>query len=154
MDRDEHRAEAVRTYNACWDLLDAPSRSTEDTWLLLTRAFASRHHWIEAGGGVQESVVADWMASRAAAAAGYGALAVDLARRSVEAADGSDQPAWLRASAHEGLARAYAAAGDADARAVELAAADQVLATEPDEESRALIAEQLADVPEAATPGR
>ncbi len=154
MDRDEHRAEAVRTYNACWDLLDAPSLSAEDARLLLTLAFASRHHWLEAGGGVQEAVMADWMVSRAAAVAGYGALAVDLAQRSVAAADGSDQPAWLRASAREGLARAYAAVGDADARAVELAAAEQVLATEPDEESRTLIAEQLADVPEAATPGR
>lgn len=154
MEREEHRAEAVRTYNACWDLLDAPGRTDDEDRRLLMLALASRHHWIEAGGGTQESVIADWMASRAAAAAGYGTLAVDLARGAVAAADGGGQPAWLRASAREGLARAYAAAGDAAARAVELAAAERVLAEEPDEESRELIAAQIADVPEVATPGR
>lgn len=153
MDRDEHRAEAVRTYNACWDLLDQPVRTADDDLALLTEAFASRYHWRLAG-GTQETVIADWMASRAAAASGYGALAVELARRSVAAVEDGEHPAWLRASTREGLARAHAANGDADARSQALAEARAILAAEPDDESRALIEEQIAEVPEAVTPGR
>lgn len=70
------------------------------------------------------------------------------------ACERGNQPAWLRPSVREGLARAYAAAGDAAARGAALAEADAILAGEPDEESRDLIAAQLADVPEAVTPGR
>jgi hypothetical protein len=142
------RATAVRTYNDCWRLLDLEERTPDQEAELLTAAFTSRFHWIEVGGD-EQLTTADWMVSRAAAAVGDGALAVRFARRAIARAILSDLPAWLRASVHEGAARAYAVAGDADLRDSEISLAREWLGQEEDPENRAVIEEQLASVPRA-----
>ncbi|MDP1879239.1 MAG: hypothetical protein Q8M17_16955 [Actinomycetota bacterium] len=145
-----NRAMAISTYNRCWYLLEAPRDADRDADLL-SAAFASRYHWC-AVGGAQELIVADWMASRAAAACGYAALAVEFADRAAAGVATGDHPAWLRASVQEGRARAFAAAGNAEARTAAIALAESELAEEPDPEDRELIAEQLATVPECQQP--
>jgi hypothetical protein len=143
----DDRANAVAAYNRSWELLDLEDRTPEQDAALLSAAFASRHHWIAAGGDEQR-VVADWMVSRAAAAVGNGGLAVTFAKRALDGAAAGSYPAWLRASVQEGAARAYAAAGDADMRAVHLALASAELDQETDPDDRQVIEEQLATVPE------
>lgn len=142
----EHRELAAQTYNATWELLEA-SRTSEQDLELLALAFASRYHWGFAG-GPQEKAVADWMASRCCAAVGEGSLAVRFAEAALAGAP-TDAAAWLTASLHEGRARAAAAAGDTAGRSTHVALAVEALDRETDEENRALIASQLASVPEA-----
>jgi hypothetical protein len=58
-----------------------------------------------------------------------------------------DAPDWLVASTAEGLARAYAALGSEQDRDVWLNNAESLVEVIADEESRELIASQLASVP-------
>ena len=143
----DHRAIAVATYNRCWDLLDQGSRTPADDVELLTAAFASRYHWQIVGGDTQ-TIIADWMVSRAAGETGDGNLSVRFAHLAQDVAEHSDQEPWLKASILEGLARAYAAAGDKANRDDYLQQAQTMLEQEPDPENRAVIADQIATVPD------
>lgn len=141
-----HRALAVAAFNASWALLERERTADEDLELLEV-AFTSRHHW-RAEGADQQVAIADWMVSRCFSELGEGALALRFATTALAVAP-ADAPAWLRASLLEGLARAHAANGDQAARDDAAARAASVLDEESDPEDRALIADQLATVPEA-----
>lgn len=139
----DHRSIAVSTYNACWDLFESV-RSTEDDRNLLSLAFTSRYHWLQAG-SVMQWVVADWMVSRCAAAIGEGTLSMTFAKSAL-AGIPQDAPAWMRASMHEGMARACVAIGDDVGRAQHIAKARKILASEPSQEDREMIESQIATV--------
>ncbi len=143
MDAEHHRTEAIRAYNRAWELLGTEHRSADQDVDLLTAAFTSRHNWQEVG-GAQQWIVADWMVSRAAAAVGQGELALLFAERAYGAAlqDGTD---WLEASAAEGVARAFAAAGDLDQRDAWCAVAVGLVTAIGNKENRAVVAGQLAE---------
>lgn len=141
-----HRQLAVSAFNASWTLLER-DRSEDDDLELLEGAFASRHHWRTVGGAQQVSI-ADWMVSRCFAELGDGPMALRFALAAI-AASPDDAPAWMVASMLEGLARAHAANGDAEARDDAMARATRALEDESDDEDRELIASQLASVPTA-----
>jgi hypothetical protein len=143
MDAGGHRAQAVEAYHQAWALLEADHRTADEDADLLTAAFTSRHHW-QAAGGAQQWIVADWMVSRAAAAVGLGELALLFAERAYGAAldDGTD---WLVASAAEGVARAFAAAGDLGQRDAWCAVAVGLVTAIGNKENRAVVAGQLAE---------
>ena len=143
MDAEGHRTEAVEAYNRAWALLGTDHRTADQDADLLTAAFTSRHHWQEVG-GAQQWIVADWMVSRAAAAVGLGELALLFAERAYGAAveDGTD---WLEASAAEGVARAFAAAGDLGQRDAWCAVAVGLVTAIGNKENRAVVAGQLAE---------
>ena len=145
MDQAGHRAAGAAAFNRCWELLDLPERSADERADLLTEAFVSRFHWAEVG-ALEQLVVAEWMVARAASATGEGALAVRFAARAQSALEPS-LPDWLHASVAEGMARAYAAAGDTARREEWRARSEELVAAIADEEDRELIADQLASVP-------
>ena len=142
---DDHRRVAAITYNDCWDLLEV-ERTPEQDRDLIGLALTSRYHWQQAGGGAEELSIADWMVGRAFAAIGAGGPALDFARAAVER-QAADTPPWLQASLQEGLARAFSASGDKAERDAAVVRARQILAAEPDAESRELIQGQLDTVP-------
>lgn len=147
MDDATHRALAVATFNQSQELLHMQRAAHEDR-ALLTAAFTSRHHWL-AIGGPEEFAIADWLVSRAAAATGHAALALQFAESALTAGDDDDTtefPAWLRASLHEGLARAHAAAGNHAERDVHIAHARALLVLESDAADAALIEAQIAEL--------
>jgi hypothetical protein len=141
----DHRTLAATTYNRCWAIIDENDTSESAKVEILTCAFASKWHWQHAG-GPQQWVISDWMVSRAAGHAGELALCLQYAQRAVDAATG-DLPDWLQASAAEGLARAYALAGDAARRDEWLLRAADLVAKIEDPDDQSIIAEQLASVP-------
>ena len=107
-----HRKLAVAYYNAAWDLIDRSERTPGQDRDMIGVALTSRQHWIEAGGTDENLTVADWQVAHAASLAGFGQVALSFAQAAVDRADSSDVPTWLKASTHEGLARANAALGD------------------------------------------
>lgn len=139
----DHRTIAVSTFNGCWELLES-TRSAEDDRNLLSLAFASRYHWLQAGTAMQWAT-SDWMVSRCAAAIGEGNLSLTFAKSALETTP-EDAPAWMRASMHEGMARACAAIGDDEGRVQHIARARQILASEPSQQDRELIESQIATV--------
>ncbi|MFM8895787.1 MAG: hypothetical protein ACKOE2_10540, partial [Actinomycetales bacterium] len=99
-------------------------------------------------GGAQELAIADWMVSRASAATGNPRLAVLFAESALAQLQ-DDFPHWLRASLHEGMARALKSADLSHDEA--MAAARDELALEVDEEDAALIAGQLDELEESGS---
>ena len=146
MDDATHRKLGVKTYNRCWELLEQPDRSSDDDRTLLTLAFTSRYHWSFVA-GEKETIIGNWMVSRAAAAVGEGHLSLSYARLAYEAARAPGVEDWLVASSAEGVARAHAASGDLASRDEWSERAATLVAAIGDRESRELIASQLASVP-------
>jgi hypothetical protein len=108
----DHRALAAGYFNRAWDLIDLEARNPEQEQEMLTLAFAARQHWIEAGGTAENLITSDWQVAHVASLAGLSDLALRFARAAASRAETADVPLWLKASTHEGLARAHAAAGD------------------------------------------
>jgi hypothetical protein len=113
---------------------------------LLRTAFTSRYHWSYVAEAPQ-AIMGDWMISRAAAASGEGHLALSYARLAYDAAVANGVEDWLLASCAEGVARAYASLGEGDQRDEWFATSEDLVALIVDDESRELIASQLATVP-------
>lgn len=147
METDDHRRAAAAAYNRCWELLERDQRNDDEDDELLTSAFASKYHWARAGGR-EELVTSDWMVSRAAGAVGEPALAVRFALCANDAAQEPRTSDWLVASTAEGLARAYAAAGDVERSMVWRTVAERLVERIADEDDRAIIASQVATLPE------
>jgi hypothetical protein len=85
------------------------------------------------------------MVSRAAGAVGMGQLALLFAERAYGAARQEGTPDWLEASSAEGVARAFAAAGDLGQRDAWCAVAVGLVTAIGNKEDRAVVAGQLAD---------
>jgi hypothetical protein len=146
-DQTDHRKLAVGYFNAAWDLIDLPTRTAEQDRDMLSVAAASRQHWVEAGGTVDNLAVADWQVAHAASLAGFADVALPFAQAAVDRAESADVPTWLKASMHEGLARAHAAAGDRMGYEREAALSQSLLETVTETEDRELIESQLASIP-------
>jgi hypothetical protein len=146
MEKSEERSLAAKLYNQCWEILESFDGTSDQMATLLTNAFTSRFHWLSVG-EAQQHICADWMVARAASAADFGDLAILFALRAYEAANGAAVDDWLRASVAEGLARAYAAAGDETLREQWLETAQTLVDAISDDEDRDIIAGQLSTVP-------
>lgn len=137
---------ASQLFNRCWELLEQDERSEDDDVELLTSAFTSRFHWLQAG-GEEQAIISDWMVARAAGATGAPDTALRFALRAYEAARATDSPDWLVASGAEGVARAYAFAGNAAEFNNWAALAGRLIEVIVDPENKSLIESQLADIP-------
>jgi hypothetical protein len=147
LDPQTERRVAGRLYNHVWDLLDAgDARTPEQDSEMVDAAHASHWHWGRIG-GLEQDVVGEWLTSRAYAALGNGPEAVHHAQRSFTLFhSGNALPDWLEASVQEGLARAHLADGDRDAAEFAVHAATDALDKIAEDEDRALIAGQIAEL--------
>lgn len=145
-----HRKVAARLFNATWDLIDKADRDAAEDVEMLSTAVTSRWHWTQVG-TAEQIATGDWQVAHVFSLLGYGGPAVSFARRHLAAAIAEGWDGWRLASAHEGMARACAVAGDAAGRADHLAAASEALGREPDDEDREAITAQLASVPEVTS---
>jgi hypothetical protein len=109
----DERALAAQLFNSTRTLLEKESRTAAEDDRMLHMAHASRFHWDNVGDD-QNRAIGEWQCSRVYATLGRGEPALFHARRCLEYAgrDGVDD--WVAASAHEGLARAHAVAGDVE----------------------------------------
>jgi hypothetical protein len=145
-DPEVHRWLGAQLFNRTWDLIDKVDRSGDDDTEMLLAAMASRWHWGQVG-TVEQVATGDWQVAHVFGLVGDPEVVVRFARRHLAAATAEGWDGWRLASAHEGMARALAVAGDASGRAQQMEAADAALAREGDAEDRDAIAAQLATVP-------
>ena len=87
------------------------------------------------------------MVSRAAGVMGSSDVALRFALRAYEAARANETPDWLVASSAEGVARAYAVAGNVVEFTNWAALAARLVEAIVDPENRGLIESQLTDIP-------
>lgn len=145
-ERQAHQYFAIQSFNGAWELIEKPDRTADDDAELLELAFASRWHWGHVGESEQWAT-GDWQIAHVASLLGLGQLAQLYARRAFDRCEQEGWEDWRRASMLEGMARAAAAAGDAEDHARYYALASEAVAAIVEDEERAVIASQLATVP-------
>ncbi len=119
-----HRPLAVACNNMAWELHDRGSaRSAEDTAAMLDLAAASRAHWAQAGTWL-EVERGDYGLALCHLSAGLNDRALQFAAQCLAACTQNDAPAYEFFFAHEAIARAQHARGDAVARARNVACAE------------------------------
>ena len=143
---DSERQLAADLFNLVWTLLEQTGRSTEDDDRMVHAAHASRYHWGQVG-GPQQLAIGEWQCARVYSVLGRAEPALHHARRCLEIATGGDVPDWLIASAHEGMARAYAVAGQRESALASRAAAEAALAEVTDPEDQQVVQDDLASLP-------
>jgi hypothetical protein len=145
-EKQAHQYFAIETFNGAWELIEKPDRTAADDALMLERAFASRWHWSFVG-GPEQFATGDWQIAHVASLLGYGWMAQFYARRAFEICEREGWGDWQRASMLEGMARAAAAAGDAEEHARYYSLATDAVAAIAEDGEREVIASQLATVP-------
>jgi hypothetical protein len=134
---EEHRRLGVDLYNGTWALIEREDRTLDDDDEMLHQAHASAYHWLQAPHTAANKARSHWLCSRVHALAEQPEGALHHARRCLALVErhGEDMEDWDLAAAHEALARAHSAAGDAAEarRHLELARAETVKIAEPDD---------------------
>lgn len=148
-DRQFHRSLGVELFNRVWGLLEVDSRTPEQDDELVHAAHASRYHWSQSGDEqmAMRLAVGEWQCSRVYAALGRAEPALHHARRALEIAESEPVPSWVRASAHEAMARALYVAGRPAEAGTHAATAEQLVQTIDDEDDREVIRNDLATLP-------
>jgi hypothetical protein len=141
-----HRRFAVELFNRSWDLLEQPHRSPDDDAEMLAAAFASAWHWRQVG-TAENIALGDHQIAKVASQVGQPKLALDYARRALEAIEIGHFGDWQVAAAYEGMARACAATGDIRGRDYWVQRCTIALGAVPDAGDRSVVAEQLLNLP-------
>lgn len=119
-----HRPLGIACHNMAWTLHDrGTTRSAEDTAAMLEFAAGSRLHWSKAGTWL-EIERGDYDLARCHLAAGQLDVALNHAAQCLATCTENDAPPYEHFFAHEALARAQNARGDAAACARNVAAAE------------------------------
>jgi len=146
LDGQTQKAFAATLFNRVWELLEKVNRTSAEDDQMVNAAHASRYLWTDIG-DAQKWAIGDWQISRVYAVLNRAEPAVHHARRCLaQAGQVNDQP-WLLASAYEGLARAYAVAGDVAAALEWKAKAERQLADVSDAEDRDIVERDIATLP-------
>ncbi len=140
MSTSEDREVAVANYNRAQELLQI-QRTPQQDHELLEAAFTSRHHW-RLVGGEEQFAISDWLMSHIYVQFNEPRLAVEFALGSISHSQ-NGFPFWLKASLHEGVARAYKCAGKLVEFEHYKSLALQDLALESDLEDAQVIAAQI-----------
>jgi hypothetical protein len=109
-EREFHRKTAVACFNRTWDYLDMKHRDSKDEEEMLHLAHTSRYHWGIVG-APRQLAVGDWQLGRVYAALGEAELSLQYSLSSLRTCERQNLTDLIP-SAMEGVARAYAAAGD------------------------------------------
>src|SRR4029077_2895497 len=113
LDHDTERSLAGALYNYVWELMELPTRDTDDDDRMLHAAHASRHHWGVVG-EARHRARGEWLCSRVYVLLGRGEPALHHAERCLEicTAHPDELDDWDVPYAHEALSRAHALVGD------------------------------------------
>ncbi len=109
-EKEFYRRTAAACFNRAWEHLEKNHLDSKEKAEMLHFAHASRYHWGVLGGARQQAV-GDWQVARAYAALGDSELSLMSALSSLSLCE-KKRIDELIPSAMEGLARAYATAGD------------------------------------------
>ena len=142
----DERQLAAQLFNDTWKLLEKESRTPEEVDRLIHMAHASRLHWDNVGDNQNRSM-GEWQIARVYSTLGRSEPALFHAQRSVDYASRAGVDAWALASAHEGLARALAIAGDLVAARDARDKALQLLDGVSDPEDRQIVAGDIDTLP-------
>jgi hypothetical protein len=142
----DDRRIAVDLFDEVWALLDTTGRTPEQDERMIHAAHGSRLHR-EAAGTAENVAIGDWLCSRVYAVLGRAEPALFHARWCLSRAASDPLPDWIRAEAHEALARGHLAAGATDDARRHAEEACAIAATIEDDEDRQVVLGDLATLP-------
>ena len=142
----DDRRVAVDLFNEVWALLETADRTPEQDERMVHAAHGSRLHW-EAAGTAENMAVGDWLCSRVYSVLGRAEPAIFHAQWCLSRAESDALPDWIRAEAHEALARAHAVAGDTGSARRHAEEARAIAASIEDDEDREVVLGDLATLP-------
>jgi DNA-binding transcriptional MerR regulator len=142
----DERKLAAQLFNDTWALLEKEDRTPAEDDRMLHMAHASRFHWDNAGDD-QHRATGEWQVSRVYATLSRAEPALFHARRALDYASRPGVDDWLAASAHEGLARAQAVAGDLESARDSRDLALELLEKIADPEDREVVAGDIDTLP-------
>ena len=146
LDAATQRSLASALFNRVWELLEKTDRTQSDDDELVNAAHASRYLWTSIG-TARHLAIGDWQIARAYSTLHRGEPAVHHARRCLDNATLVPDEPWLLASAYEGLARAYAVAGDKAAAGEWKLKAQNQIALDSDPDNREIVERDLDTLP-------
>lgn len=141
LEPDAERRLAIDLFNDTWTLLDQPERTPADDERMIAMAHASLFHWSNVG-TASNRAIGHWQIARVYAVLGHAEESLFHAERCHALTD-ADAPAWQRASALEGVARAHLVAGRRDEAIRWADEARSVLETEKDPADRQVVQTDL-----------
>ncbi len=106
-----HKEEAVKCFNAAWDLIDKSDRSHEDDVNMVHLAHASRYHWGQIGTAL-EFTRGEWQISRVYSILGMGESALFHAKEALRLCLDNGIADFDLAFAYEAMARAHSVLGN------------------------------------------
>ena len=145
LDPGDERKLAVSLFNRTWALLDKPDRSADEDNEMIHTTHASRHHWGVVGQAVHWAR-GEWQCSRVYAVLGRPEPAMYHARRCLALSTEHQLGPFDVGAAHEAIARSYQVAGDPAKTAEHVALARQEAAKITDDEDRAILDGDLAEL--------
>jgi hypothetical protein len=142
--QDVHRQLSGQCFNQCWDFIDKPERTEEDTERMRLLAYASLWHWTQREDCAPMNLsVGEWQVARVEALAGNGAVARAAGRRCLGLGQDHGLEPFYVGYAYEALARADLVLGDRAAATGHLASACEALSAVTDAESARMLAADL-----------
>ncbi len=142
----DERQLAAQLFNETWKLLGQENRTPEEDDRLIHLVHASRLHWDNVGDD-QNRAIGEWQVARVYSTLGRSEPALFHARRCLDYSTRAGIDDWVLASAHEGLARALAVAGDLDAARDARDRALALLDSVSDPEDRKIVAADIETLP-------
>ena len=142
-----HRYFAAHCFNRCWQLIDKPARSPEESTELVALGHASLWHWTQRSDCTPKNLsVAHWMLSRIYAVLGDASPAQEHGEACLRFAESGDSPPFYVGCAHEALARAAVVRGDRTEAEAQLTRAHSLAETIEDADDRKLLLDDLSSV--------
>lgn len=111
-----HRQFAANAFNACWELIDKPTRTQTEAIQMRRLAEVSFHHWQQFQGHTDTNLsIGYWQLARVYTLSGLLDQAMQYAALCLEVSQRAGVEPFYLAYAHEAMARVRAAAGQPDA---------------------------------------
>lgn len=103
---DWHKKQAIKLFNAAWDLIDKKNRTRAEEINMIHMAHASAYHWSKAGGAL-EATRGEWQVSRVYSILRMGESALFHGRESLKICEENGIGGIDLAFGYEAVARAY-----------------------------------------------
>ncbi len=141
----DHREEAVKCFNATWDLIDKSDRTHEDDVNMIHMAHASRYHWGQVGTPL-EFTRGEWQVSRVYSLLGMGASALFHAKEALKLCLDNSIGDLDLAFGYEAVARAHSVLGNHDDKATFIEKAKEAARAIAEEGNRKYVESEVSAI--------
>jgi hypothetical protein len=141
----DHKEEAVKCFNATWDLIDKSDRTHDDEVNMIHMAHASRYHWGQIGTAV-EFTRGEWQISRVYSLLSMGEGALFHAKEALRLCLNNSIGDFDLAFAYEAMARAHSVLGSESEKAAFIDKAKEAAKAIAEEGNREYVESEISTI--------